>query len=274
MARLTSLELRAMKEKQDWNSLWKAAMPWVRFAATSVRGSDREDMIQEALINVGRAIPRWDPNQGEFSTYVQKIAKNKMLNFQRDKRRRDESSRHFGDGMEESHEDGTPSPLATYCDTGHVPRGFRDPAEELASQHAAETVEQFLSQLDSLTDQVLREMVGMPVLDEHGDEKYIKDLAKSRGIPATTLVSRLEVVRKSFVAKRRTGYVRDTHSIYPPEGREPWVTNLQANKNHAGFWIGQADIVDTDVWRESTGTVWKDWSWKPTDEDILRGARK
>jgi RNA polymerase sigma factor (sigma-70 family) len=275
MARLTIDELKALKNAQDWNALWTAAIPWVKFAASSIRTNEREDMIQVGLLKVGAALPRWNPDAGHFSTFVHKVARGAMLNFVRDKETREGHTRVMND--EDSHheeESAAPAQL-TYADTNHTPMGFGEPAREISRETAPEAVEYILAEVDDVMSLVLREQMGMAVLDDQDDAMMVKDLAAARGLPATTLNTRLNAVRKKLVAKLESGYMGITQSIYPPAGRRPWVSHQPADRRHPGFWGDLASVMgDTDAWRESVGTVRPDWSWKPTDLDIQNGARK
>jgi RNA polymerase sigma factor (sigma-70 family) len=274
MARLTTDELRALREQQDWKGLWFAAILWVKYAAAEVRGEDREDMIQAALLKVGRAIPKWNPNDSEFSTFINTVARNEMLEFQRKKRFRDEHARVLDNEADVEGTDGSVygAPQATYQDMSHVPAGFASPAEELARLFAVDTAEWFLGQVDNLTSIAMRELFGLPVLEEPGTETTITKMAAARGVRQQRMSERLAAAQKFIGEQLEQQYMGNTESIYPPEGRVPWVTHRPAPSS---FWSGLTSVMgDTDAWRDSTGSVWGDWSWKPTDADILRGAKK
>lgn len=76
MKRLNADELRAAQVAQDWRSLWEQALPLVKFAVNrfAMRGVDRalcsDDMIQDGNIAAGKAVRSWNPDKGEFSTWI------------------------------------------------------------------------------------------------------------------------------------------------------------------------------------------------------------
>lgn len=277
MARLTSAEYEALRDKEDWKSLWVAAIPWVKFAATSIRTDHREDLIQTALLHMGTVVSEWDPAKAAFPTFAQRVAKNRMIDFLRRKEVMDERYPQLQEDDEATDDLGTHAmrPQLTYSDTGHVPEGYGDANAELERQHASDSVERFLAQLPNLLSLLIRESFGLPVLELHEDPKMLKDIASDRGIPRPTLGHQLDRAKKIMSANQRTAYVTPTTSLYPPEGRQSQRTHRPADR-HPGFWnMGVASAMgDTDAWRESAGTVWSDWAWKPTDADILRGAKR
>jgi RNA polymerase sigma factor (sigma-70 family) len=82
MARLTLEELTAASDRKDWNLLWGAAIPIVKFAmkritrARNVAGRHvTDDMLQEAMEAAGRAVRTWRPLEHNFSTHIVQAAK-------------------------------------------------------------------------------------------------------------------------------------------------------------------------------------------------------
>jgi DNA-directed RNA polymerase specialized sigma24 family protein len=269
MARLTSDELKALREKEDWQALWAYAVSWVKYVATTIKTNEREDMIQDALLVVGKAVPKWDPAKSQFPTYVRRVAKNAMLNHVYSKTYRAERTA----ALDVEDLDTDSGPMAgmgfTYGDTNYTPQGFGDPVSEIGREFAAESVEHFFKELDNLMALALREIFGLPVLDEQEEERYTLEVARANGLTRDAIAHRMEKLQE---AARKTQSQRYT-SKTQPEGKAAHRTHLEANR-HPGFWQGMAGAMgDTDAWRESVGTVWKDWSWKPTDEDIMRGAK-
>lgn len=277
MARLTCAEYQALRDKEDWAALWVAAIPWVKFAASSIRTDHKEDMIQSVLLDVGGAVPKWDPAKGNFPTYIRRVATRRMLNFVRDRALADGRQRPLHDFIDDDDEPSAHQerPQPTYADAGYAPEGFRSAEDELSREHAAESVEIFLAQLPVLLSLMVREAFGLPVLESHDDEMQVKDIAAERGIPRQTLGHQLERARKTMSANHRAVYVKVTAPLYPPEGKVSWRTHLPASRI-PGFWdMGVASVMgDTDAWRESTGAVHGDWAWKPTDTDVMRGAKR
>lgn len=280
MTRLTSKELELLRDEGDWKRLWAAAVPWVRFAASSLRTDEREDLIQDGLLEVGRQLKNWDPTRGRFSTFICNVARTSMLKhiMRKNRRKAPILDMNNWDEMNSDH-DTEFGVLPSYRDTAHTPEGFDDPVVELARQFSQETAEILLAELNAADSFLLREAFGLPILDDPGETKSIKDLAASRGVLRKTFVTRITAAKNRSSAPRLPGYVGNMmtahEATYPPEGRKSWCTNLQASKNHVGFWVGSiaSAMGDTDAWRESVGAVWKDWSWKPTDQDIINGAK-
>jgi hypothetical protein len=143
MARLTSDELKALREKEDWQALWAYAVSWVKYVATTIKTNEREDMIQDALLVVGKAVPKWDPAKSQFPTYVRRVAKNAMLNHVYSKTYRAERTA----ALDVEDLDTDSGPMAgmgfTYGDTNYTPQGFGDPVSEIGREFAAESVEHF-----------------------------------------------------------------------------------------------------------------------------------
>lgn len=277
MTRLTSQELEALRTSANWKALWAAAIPWVNFAASSLRTDQREDLIQDGLMKVGKDIKSWDPTLGRFSTFVCTVARRAMLTHIGRKNRIGDPEREFHDVDASGHDDsGNATLMPTYGDTGHTPEGFGDPATEIAREFSRDAAETLLTELNASDSLLLREYLGLPTFDDPAEVMPVKDIATSRGDLRSTVSVRLMRLQETMRnAQRDREYRGSSTSIYPPPGKQPWCTNLQASKNHVGFWTGgvASAMGDTDAWRESVGSVWKNWSWKPTDLDISRGAK-
>lgn len=278
MARLTTEQLKALQDLEDWQSLWVAAIPWVKFAAMSLRTGDREDLIQDGLLEAGRQLKNWDSTRGQFSTFINNVARNAMLKHIKRKDRRHEVTRAIFEGLSKDSVDCETTvvyPDPTYRDTPHTPEGFGDPAEEIGRAHVRAAAERLLQELDAGKSLMLREYFGLPVLDSHDDAQTASEMGAARGVPRQTMEYRIRTAQKHFGEAMKAGYMPSTVSIYP-QGQESRRTTITADERWPGFWnIGLASAMgDVDVWRESVGTVWNDWSWKPTAADIARGAKK
>lgn len=281
MTRLTSKELELLRDEGDWKALWATSVMLVKYTARLLRTDEREDLIQDGLLEVGRQIKNWEPARGKFSTFICNVARTSMLKHIARKNKRNEPvvSLHNETDFSDAHGIGSPVPAPTYRDTGHTPAGFDDPITELARQFSQEAAETLLAELNASDSLILREYFGLPILDDPAESRLVKDIAASRGLPQQTFSSRVSIAQKRLGESLRAGYTFNNmtphEATYPPEGRKSWCTNLQANRNHVGFWVGSiaSAMGDTDAWRESTGAVYNDWSWKPTDEDIRKGAK-
>lgn len=280
MTRLTSVQLEKLREEGDWKALWAASVMLVKYTARLLRTDEREDLIQDGLLEVGRQIKNWEPARGKFSTFICNVARTSMLKHIARKNKRNEPALAFlGDDQVIRGEDNALQPQPTYRDTAHTPAGFDDPITELARQFSQEAAETLLAELNASDSLILREYFGLPILDDPAESRLVKDIAASRGLPQQTFSSRVSIAQKRLGESLRAGYTFNNmtphEATYPPEGRKSWCTNLQASKNHVGFWVGSiaSAMGDTDAWRESVGSVFNDWSWKPTDEDIRKGAK-
>jgi DNA-directed RNA polymerase specialized sigma24 family protein len=276
MARLTIEQLKALRAEGNWKELWTQAIPWVRFTASMLRTDEMEDLIQDGLIAVGKEIKNWDPDRGHLSTFVKTVSRNAMLwHITRKDRRRDASLELHDDG--DVLEDGVLRRAGpTYSDTVHTPEGFGDPATEIGRLFSRSAAETLLQQLDAYDSLVLREHFGLPVLEQEGNQDATSSaLAKAQGLPVRTYGWRKDRAQRNLAEVQERFYINNTMSIYPPEDRQPHRTHIPADERHPGFWNGMAEAMgDVDAWRESTGTVWNDWSWKPTEADIENGAKR
>lgn len=276
MTRLTNQQLEALKEEQNWKALWTAAIPWVHFAAGSLHTDDKEDLIQDGLLHVGAQIRKWEPKAGRFSTFVVNVARNVMLVSlkRRDLRRNSMTQMPEEDPSAEDHRTVTPP---TYEATDHTPEGFGDPAKELSREFSHEAAETLLTELNAGDSLRLREYLGLATIDAAEDPVPVGKMAVRHNIPQQAMSRELIEIHETLKAKlrerQREQYMKNSNWLYPPKGRIPWRTNIPADR-FPGFWSGMAGVIgDADAWRESTGSVWKDWSWKPTDFDILNGAK-
>lgn len=278
MTRLTSQELEALRDSENWKALWAAAVPWVKFAASSLRTDEREDLVQDGLLKVGKALKAWNPALGRFSTFVCHVSRQAMLTHIDRKHRVATPELAFHDADVLTTGDEHKLPLApTYGDTWHIPEGFADPATEVARGYLREAAETLLTELNASDSLLLREYLGLPIFDDPAEVMPVKEIAASRGDYGSATRVRISRLQESMRnTQRDREYTDNSTSIYPPEGKQSWCTNLQKRRDRASFWADmgvQAAMGDIDAWRESAGAVWKDWSWKPRDLDISNGAK-
>lgn len=87
MKRLSADELRAARKAQDWKTLWEQAIPLVKFTMSSfVRGGMdtkycTDDALQIANLAVGSAVRTWEPEKGEFSTWIMFRAQGAIVDY-------------------------------------------------------------------------------------------------------------------------------------------------------------------------------------------------
>lgn len=86
----TELRLRAIAgDKKARDTLWVAAYATVSIVAGKLRRDgllasvalDDEDLIQEGILAAGRALDKWDPEKGAFSTWITHRAAGAMLTY-------------------------------------------------------------------------------------------------------------------------------------------------------------------------------------------------
>lgn len=259
MTRLTTEELQALHDAKDWRALWVQAIPYVHMAATSFRTADKEDLIQHGLLAVGPEIRNWDPARSPFQAHI--YARSKYAMSRRLKR--EARAANAAAELEQDAEQDAASPLGvTYDDSGHVPQGYGDPVAELARMGAPEAADRLLRRLPPEVALWLRELWGMPAFDGQEEPGNVRAIAARRGIPRTSMNDILRKAKTFLVTEQEAGQ-------YPFTADRPVASE-------SGFWnIGMASVMgDTGAWRESTGSVWKDWAYRPTADDILRGARR
>ncbi len=266
--RLTHQQLLDYRVSEDWSTLWIESIPWVRLAATSLRTNSVEDLLQEGYLAAGRAVREWNPDLSPFWGHIYAYTRNRMLNYLRAQGRR------TGTPLESADSD-VEGPEATYGDMGHVPQGYGDAAQELARIAAPGAAEALLRRLDPATAMRLRERWGLPAFDsEGGEETSVPEMAHAQGVPRESLRDSLVKAQKSLAREQSRGEYRSTGAVYAPPGRRPLPAYVPVEDRYPGFWSGLAGAMgDVSAWRESVGTVWNDWSWKPQYSDIRNGCK-
>lgn len=268
--RLTHEQLAGMWVEGDWSGLWMAAIPWVQLAGSSLHVEHPEDMLQEGYLAAGLEVRHWNPALSKFQAHIYARTKHRMLDYLRKSGRRP-----MAPLDQEEPEEGEPVGFS-YQDAGYAPHGFGDPAEELARLGAPEAAEAFLRRLEPRVALRLRERWGLPTLDEGaGDPQRVADMAISQGVPRETMRDTIKNAHRAAAVPSANEY-GGTGSIYPPKGRQSMGRFMTAAERHPGWWSGGVarSMGDGAAWRENLGGVWKDWSYKPTDADVLRGARR
>jgi hypothetical protein len=263
MTRLTDIELRNALDRQDWNALWLAADPWVKFAMAELNcGSD--DALQVGRKAAGKAVRTWRPEQYAFSTHIRTYARSALIDWLR-------ASKTGGVGSAWQARQGSPStvislndpvvPAAPGDDSGsgatHLDHltygdlGFTDGSEdELLGLDAPERLSRLLDRL-------------------HGDDsKFMKELIRAGGVrafsrlvgvPAMTISRQTHrIVKKLVVHRRKTSVIRDmdgTHLPFFPQFPQTY-------DNESG----------RRLFDETHSCPMADWSYKPTAADLAKGA--
>lgn len=283
MKRLSHDDLAFLHYKEDWGALWTQAIPWVKFAVSSFKCDSKEDAIQEVLLHIGEQLPKWDPERGPFSQFILARARFEMLDHIRLSKNRSHSGKQKIQPpaqlslIPEDDEDFVSVFEPTYEDMGAVPEGFGAPETELARLGAPKAAEAFLRRLEPSLALRFRQRWGLPVLDEYPEgETELQDVAAASGLHRNTLRRKFEKAQKEWCADARPQHTSQAASIYPPKGREPWPQYQDVDDFRPGFWnMGISSAMgDIAVWRESVGSIWGDWSWKPTDFDVENGCKR
>lgn len=282
MKRLSHNELAALHASKDWGQLWVQAIPWVKFAVSSFKCESREDATQEVLLHIGEQLSKWDPARGAFSQFILARARYEMLDYLRLSKHRSHSGKQKIQPptqltfLPDDEEDSETAAEPTYEDTGAVPQGFGSIEAELTRLGAAKAAEAFLRRLEPSLALRFRQRWGFPVLDEYPeDETGLPEVAAVSGVPETTLRRKFELAKNKWRERCEPRHTSNKASIYPPKGREPWP-QFQPDANVGSFWdMGTSSAMgDCAVWRESVGSVYSDWSWKPLPSDIENGCKR
>lgn len=86
MRQLRADELRAAKADENYRLLWAQALPLVKYAlrklqAKGIRFTD--DLLQDCNLAAGQAVRRWNPDKGEFATWIIARVRGAAWNHQR-----------------------------------------------------------------------------------------------------------------------------------------------------------------------------------------------
>lgn len=79
------LNLRDGRNQQAWNAFVEIYQPLIcrLIRRRGVSAADVDEVAQDVLISVARAIPRWecDPERGSFRGWLSKVVRNLVINF-------------------------------------------------------------------------------------------------------------------------------------------------------------------------------------------------
>lgn len=88
-------DLRAMHARGDYQALWLAALPLVKWTVKDrcvrkmFRAADRlnrRELIEEGELIAGEVVRGWDPDAGAFSTWIVNCVTARLKNYLRDKK--------------------------------------------------------------------------------------------------------------------------------------------------------------------------------------------
>jgi len=182
---------------EAWNSLYDAyARRVCAYIAPLMEPNSTEvaDVVQETFLAAARSAKNFDPARGSLWHWLSGIARNRLGDHNRQKRRGDPIAKV---GSHIAHE------IARWLDGG------KDPQDALASAETAAMVRQTLAELSSDYGTLLTEKYchGAPV----------DEIAQRQGCSATAIRSRLARARQAFrAAFGRTGAADITSDV---EGR-------------------------------------------------------
>lgn len=176
---LTKDDLKAAHVRQDWSTLWLAAIPLAKLSLKRLMEQGRldpvhigGDLLQDALLAAGEAVRLWQPDKGAFSTWVMAYIRRRALNSIQAASTGMVGGRQHGPlvaslhGVHREdtlfHEDETQDSgveaLLTYEDP---PQGLRDPAEEAGALQAQEWVAAALDALDADDIELVSSLYGI-----------------------------------------------------------------------------------------------------------------
>lgn len=251
MLKLSQDELVRARLLGDWDTLWTAAIPWVKFVVSTM-GQD-EDLTQTGHLAAGQAVRTWDPDKGAFSTHICNCVRGACQTYlsTRDSggigsswQRRQGKAVEMVDMQLELDEEAPDLSELTYEATGAVPEGYGDAGAELQRETAKEAIRGLLEKLTPMEAYALRIAFG---------DQTIKSNTSHRRMAQRSI--------KKLAQFQKSSYIRDTGLNLRVQ-----QTHVRASR-HPGFWNGLVSVMgDVSAWRESKGRVWNDWSWKPERE--------
>jgi DNA-directed RNA polymerase specialized sigma24 family protein len=288
MTRLTDAELRIALDRQDWNTLWLAAELWVKFVMASLQCGD-EDALQEGRLAAGLAIRSWNPARGAFSTHVASQVRGALLNWCN-------SHATAGVGSRRQAADDIPISVISLHDPALSPGNFdlTDDAEARPTHQdnlTYDDIDDFnsinaLIQTLDVRGQLLTALDRLP----SDESKFLREVmrhggvtafAKAVGLAHSTVSEKVfRIVQKLSDGLRKTWYIDTTGVPVSETGRSrPSVVRNRRflpGGDDFGSYRWQRAMLGPSVRVESSlysgGCPMADWSWKPTPEDVKRGA--
>ena len=259
MTRLTDAELRIALDRQDWNTLWFAAEPWIRFAMAEL-GCGDEDALQEGRLAAGLAVRSWDPDRHAFSTHITSRVRFALLKyFGENTTGGIGSSYQAADGKQPrfiSLDAPAAQPSGTFNPDGH--KGTRALlVDNLTYEEFDDSTpfERLLASADA-AGELSAELLSLPAEDAEFVREVlsagsVRALCRLTGEPRRSLDVRLaKIVQRLSAHYRETCYIQWSPS-----------NNFGQSGSNPERFVGVG-----------SGNPYADWSWKPTPEDVKNGA--
>lgn len=279
MSRLTEVELQRARALEDWNALWLAADPWVKFAMSELHCGD-DDAFQCGREAAGRAVRTWCPEKGAFSTHIKNRVRGELLKWLNAQgsagvgSRRQARDKHIIQVIS-LNDPFHPSPSfygmtaedALEAEGTHQDNLTYDDLDDFESINAAliglDARGQLLAALDRLPSdesKFLREVM------RHGG---ISAFSRAVGVPQPTVSTRVtRIVKKLSDNRWKTWYIQGTGKR-SSRGFLPGGEDFGAYRWQRAM-LGPSIKIESSI--HSSGNPWADWSWKPTREDVRNGS--
>lgn len=209
--KLTKADLKAAYARQDWHTLWLAAMPLGKLTVRRLMEQGRldpshasEDLLQDAMVAAGESVRLWIPEQGAFSTWVVSYVRRRVLNSIQAATTGMVGGRKKGVHVVSMH--GSPEEENTFQEDepqevgieaalvyDNPPDGFRDPAEEADVLKNGSLTERLLALIPEDDEELVRSLFGVKQTKET-QRKY----ARRNGLTQPEVHRRLETVLESL----------------------------------------------------------------------------
>lgn len=216
MKRLTHAELAAAHDRQDWPTLWKAALPLVKVAVRRLvrdGGTRTDDLMQEGALAAGEAIRSWRPIECALSTHLILAVRSALYdsrvvegNHGIGSQKQSTVVLSIGDPRQnadarteedEADDDGSFDAALTYEGVvmpggqfdggGEAPEGLGNPEEEAARMQCESAIENAVARMSPANAELLRCVHGIGCPVEHPDA-----FAERQGMHRATVYRRLQ----------------------------------------------------------------------------------
>ena len=265
----TADDLIAAREREDWAVLDQEVRPLVGFALKGIKCPDQDyqDARQEGLLAGLRAVRTWQSELGALSNHVITRARYAIRDYLKRTasvvRGASYADMSLDDDAQATEEDEPGAVLdgLTYPNDG--PAEYVDIGAALQRDTATDSAGRLLTKIGTEGDN-LRQLYGIGA-----PRKPMREIAAERGVPLLTVWRETDRAKRNMEQVQKSPDYAHTH----PRNRVR-LTHLPADR-FPGFWNGLAGVVGMGgAWRESTGRVFADRAWKPTADDIAKGARR
>lgn len=215
MKQATHEELVAAKDREDWDFLWRAAIPLVKFTIKKMmrhgevepHGST-EDVLQEGMLTAGAAIRSWSTYDAAFSTWISVKVRGALINYLNQQNNAGVGSRRVASGItsvslhesrfsneiDEGYGDELPSTSA------RIERLSYELDSVFPEPDSAATAEQIRAAVYAVEDLLLRDVL-IRTYGFEGESASERDLAERYGV-SKMMTHRWVVAAKKAVALR------------------------------------------------------------------------